>query len=219
MSATHHIKRSASGRPTRQASEALMRHVLDVAQRHFTAAGFEGASIEGIAQDAGVSKLTLYRHFESKQGLFVAMVERQVSSYARQQVGKIDVSRPPREILLEMGLFLAKSYFTNETQGLTRILIGEHRRVDGLAAQVDRMGRLARSPIETYLRLLQKRGLAVIDDVPLAAAQFVNLCMLGQYYLLCRPSRALPSARTRTRLVQSAVDMFTATYLRASSTR
>lgn len=196
-----------------------MRHVLDVAQRHFTAAGFEGASIEGIAQDAGVSKLTLYRHFESKQGLFVAMVERQVSSYARQQVGKIDVSRPPREILLEMGLFLAKSYFTNETQGLTRILIGEHRRVDGLAAQVDRMGRLARSPIETYLRLLQKRGLAVIDDVPLAAAQFVNLCMLGQYYLLCRPSRALPSARTRTRLVQSAVDMFTATYLRASSTR
>ena len=213
MPAATRTPRPATGRPTREASEELIRHALVVARDHFIDLGFDGTSIEGIAQAAGVSKLTLYRHFETKKGLFVAVLERLVGGYAEQMSAKIDTSKPPREVLHAMGTFLASSYFTPQGQNLTRILIGEQLRMDDISQHSNRVASLARSPVEGYLTLLQAHGQARFDDIRMAAAQFVNLCMLGQYYLLCDASEAIPPARTRARLVRSAVDMFAGAYL------
>ena len=213
MPAATRSPRPVTGRPTREASEELIRHALDVARDHFIDLGFEGTSIEGIAQAAGVSKLTLYRHFEGKKGLFVAVLERLVGVYAEQMSARIDTSRPPREVLYEMGSFLAKSYFTPQGQNLTRVLIGEQLRMDDISQHSNRMASLARSPVEGYLKLLQSSGQARFEDLRMAAAQFVNLCMMGQYYLLCDASEAIPPARTQTRIVRSAVDMFAGAYL------
>lgn len=213
MPAAPRTSRSATGRPTREASEELIRHALDVARSHFIELGFEGTSIEGIAQAAGVSKLTLYRHFETKKGLFLAVLESLVGSYAEQMTARIDTTRPPREVLHDMGSFLAKSYFTPQGQSLTRVLIGEQLRMEDISEHSNRMASLARSPVEGYLKLLQSRGQARFEDLRMAAAQFVNLCMLGQYYLLCDASESIPPARTRARIVRSAVDMFAGAYL------
>lgn len=205
--------RPVTGRPTREASEELIRHALGVARNHFIDFGFDGTSIEGIAQAAGVSKLTLYRHFETKKGLFVAVLERLVGDYADHMSAKIDTSRPPREVLHAMGSFLASSYFTPQGQNLTRILIGEQLRMDDISQHSNRVASMARSPVENYLKLLQAGGQARFDDIRMAAAQFVNLCMLGQYYLLCDARDAIPPPRTRARIVRSAVDMFVGAYL------
>lgn len=206
-------KRPTPGRPTREASEELIRHVLTIAEKEFLGRGFEGASIEGIAQAAGTSKLTLYRHFEHKKGLFIAVVQQLVVGYALQLSGRIDTSRAPREVLSEIGGFLANCYFTPQGQGLTRIMIGELPRIEGLADISNRMAVLARGPVETYLTLLQSRRQAVFDNVQRAAAQFVNLCMLGQYYLLCDAAKSIPSPEERAEIVASAVRVFAAAYL------
>lgn len=213
MPSTRVQKRPALGRPTREASEELIRRVLLVAQEEFIARGFDGASIEGIAQAAGTSKLTLYRHFESKHRLFMAVIEQLVDQYAVQLTGRIDTSLPPRQVLTDMGLFLANCYFTPEGVNLTRILIAELNRVDGLPEISARLADLARSPVERYLRLLQSRGEASFDDVRRAAIQFVNLCMLGQYYLLRNEEKSIPGAATRRKIVDSAVRLFAAGYL------
>ena len=208
MPAATRTPRAVTGRPTREAAEELIRHALVVARNHFIDFGFDGTSIEGIAQAAGVSKLTLYRHFETKKGLFVAVLERLVGDYAERMAAKIDTSRPPREVLHEMGSFLANSYFTPQGQNLTRILIGEQLRMEDISQHSNRVASMARNPVESYLTSLQASGQARFEDIRMAAAQFVNLCMLGQYYLLCYASEAIPPARTRARLVRSAVDMF-----------
>jgi TetR/AcrR family transcriptional repressor of mexJK operon len=44
--------------------------------------GVEGAAIEQIAAHAGVSKATIYRNFKDKQGLFIAVVERETRRLA-----------------------------------------------------------------------------------------------------------------------------------------
>lgn len=213
MQAATRSKRPAPGRPTLAAAQELTRHMLDVACAQFIALGLEGASIERIALEAGVSKLTLYRHFESKRGLFVAVIEQMVASYAQKLSGKIDTDRAPRQVLYDMGIFLADSYFTPESQGLTRILIGEQQRVPDLSQLARRMGSLVRGPVEHYLTLLQSQRKAEIDDIGRAAIQFVNLCMLGQYYLLCEPSQSIPPPRVRAKIVRSAVNIFSAGYL------
>lgn len=206
-------KRPAPGRPTRQASEALMCHVLAVAQQEFLDRGFEGASIEGIAQAAGTSKLTLYRHFAGKKGLFVAVVEKLVAGYAARLSGLIDPASPPRDVLFRMGMLLADSYFTPEGRSLTRIMIGEVQRIDDLSYMSNHMASLARGPVEAYLVQLQSRRLAAFENVHRAAIQFVNLCMLGQYYLLCDNAEPLPSPSTKRKIVRSAVALFAAGYL------
>ena len=41
---------------------------------HFNEHGLERASVDAIAADAGVSKMTVYSNFGSKEGLFQAVV-------------------------------------------------------------------------------------------------------------------------------------------------
>lgn len=49
--------------------------ILDIAERHFAAFGYRGSSVEAIAEAAGVSKVTLYGYFPSKDRLFAAVAE------------------------------------------------------------------------------------------------------------------------------------------------
>ena len=56
---------------------AKRRQIIDGARRMFLAQGFDAASMNDIAREAGVSKGTLYVYFKSKEELFEAIVEEQ----------------------------------------------------------------------------------------------------------------------------------------------
>ncbi len=51
------------------------RQVLDAAARAFARSGFAATSMDGIAAEAGVNKLMLYRDFEGKRQLYEAILE------------------------------------------------------------------------------------------------------------------------------------------------
>ena len=55
-------------------SARKQRRILEEAERLFLRLGLRAASIEEIAASAGVSKVTLYKHFGSKDDLFVECV-------------------------------------------------------------------------------------------------------------------------------------------------
>lgn len=59
------------GRKREETREAC----LAAALKTFTALGFEGASLQKIATRAGVTAATLCHHFDSKQGLYDAVVD------------------------------------------------------------------------------------------------------------------------------------------------
>jgi AcrR family transcriptional regulator len=50
--------------------------ILDAALAVFSARGFHSSSIDDIAREAGISKALIYEHFESKQGLYAHLLER-----------------------------------------------------------------------------------------------------------------------------------------------
>lgn len=64
---------SKRGRPV---DESKRDAILDVATTLFMAKGFHATSMDDIARDAGMSKLTLYRRFPDKDALFRSVVER-----------------------------------------------------------------------------------------------------------------------------------------------
>src|SRR3954466_2627689 len=50
--------------------------ILDAALEVFAKRGYNGASIDEIAQAAGISKALIYEHFPSKKDLHVSLLER-----------------------------------------------------------------------------------------------------------------------------------------------
>ena len=55
--------------------EQLRRHMLWQAKNVFLDVGFERASMDTIAKRAGTTKRTLYKHFDSKERLFLDVVD------------------------------------------------------------------------------------------------------------------------------------------------
>ena len=53
--------------------------LVDVAKSVFAELGYDGASVEEIANRAGVSKPIVYEHFGGKEGLYAVVVDRETS--------------------------------------------------------------------------------------------------------------------------------------------
>ena len=64
--------RAAARRPR----EETRNRILDAATDRFAAEGFHGAGMRSIAAQAGCNVAILYRHFESKEAMLEAVVER-----------------------------------------------------------------------------------------------------------------------------------------------
>ena len=61
--------------------------ILDTATRIFADKGFEGANINIIAKDAGVSVGVLYKYYKNKEGLFIGSIV------------NVGVANPPQHFL------------------------------------------------------------------------------------------------------------------------
>jgi len=58
--------------------------LLSVARRVFGKAGFHGVSMDEVAKEAGVTKPILYDHFNSKEELYVALLDADAASLEEQ---------------------------------------------------------------------------------------------------------------------------------------
>lgn len=92
------------GRPKDLAKRAA---ILDAAGRMFTLHGFEGASMDQIAAEAGVSKLTVYSHFGDKETLVGEAVRMVCASLMPDELFVADPAAPLRAQLTD----IARAFF------------------------------------------------------------------------------------------------------------
>ena len=79
--------------------EATRRQLLEVATRLFAEQGFDDTSIEQVLREAGVSRGSLYHHFDGKDRLFEAVVEHVEQGVVEQLMGAVTRHRDPVKIL------------------------------------------------------------------------------------------------------------------------
>jgi AcrR family transcriptional regulator len=70
--------------PINERSERRRRQVLDAAEVCFRRHGFHGASMAGVAAEAGMSVGHIYRYFENKEAIIAAFVERDLRDTVEQ---------------------------------------------------------------------------------------------------------------------------------------
>jgi AcrR family transcriptional regulator len=94
--------------------------LLDIGRALFAQKGFDGTSVEEIAERAGVSKPVVYEHFDGKEGLYAVVVDREVRRLLDRITASLDGDHP--RLLLEQAASALLEYVEKETDGF-RILV------------------------------------------------------------------------------------------------
>jgi TetR/AcrR family transcriptional repressor of mexJK operon len=154
------------------------RQILAAARQVFGELGFERASVDVIAGRAGVSKATVYNHFQDKKALFVASVVEECDDM-REGLQRC-LGKPAGDLeasLQRVGEQIMAVYLSPEVAGLYRHTIAEAARFPDIARLVFERGTLQlQEAVAAYLERWSERGVLAIDDAAPAAAQFIALC-------------------------------------------
>ena len=93
--------------------------ILETAQRLFYRDGFRAVGIDTIIAEAGVAKMSLYRHFPSKDDLIVAYLEESNRQYWEWLDGAVADIEDPHDRLIGMFAAIEKLATSPECLGCT----------------------------------------------------------------------------------------------------
>jgi len=151
--------------------------ILQAAKRLFTTQGFEGTSMDAIAAAAGVSKLTVYSHYQDKERLFGAAVECVCAEQMPPEIFTADLKGPLRKQIYA----IARAFFclitSEEALAVHRTIVTNGRQSPKLAQLFWEAGpRRTQEAFESFLRAEVDAGKLQIPDLHRAASQF--FCLL-----------------------------------------
>jgi AcrR family transcriptional regulator len=155
-----------SGRPPRALAGEVEKRILDAAEKVFLERGFEGASVDEIADVARAGKPTIYARFPGKEALFAAVMARKVRETTSSFETIVPMGATIEERLASIAVAILRKVLVADTVGLIRATVAEARRFPDLAASVPRMGR--ERGTEAVAQLLGE--LAESDKLPAFAA-------------------------------------------------
>ena len=139
--------------------------MLEAATRFFAARGFRNVSMDAIAAESGITKPMLYSYFGSKDGLFLACVER-ASAELRAEVRAAGLDAPAPDVGLYRG-YVAVMRFVQENDELWSLLFPRGPESSGTfaAAGARAHDEMAALLAELIGALAELRGAAVEPDV------------------------------------------------------
>lgn len=208
--------RGKVGRPPLERASEVEERILDAAKTVFLAHGFEGASVDVIAQTARAGKPTIYARFPSKAALFAAVIGRQAANNTQYE-NLVPQGRTFRARLVNLAVTLIERAFADETIGLMRTAIAESPRFPDLTLEVQdsarqRATRNVGHVIAELARAegLYGRGAFAAERIEETARIFIDLAVFSMLFraLLGEDVRALKKeAQT---YVEERVDFFLA---------
>lgn len=181
--------------------------ILATAKRVFLQHGYGAASMDMIARDAGVSKITIYAHFSNKETLFGAIVD-ELAARLTQAIDQLTLAGlPPERALHRLGVAYLRLALAPSSLALHRLIVAETARHPELGQLVYRSGP---QPIVTTLAsYLQTRKELKLGNPKLAAEQFLGMVLGHNQLGLLLGAR--PAAKTRRgidQVVEEAVQLF-----------
>ncbi|HVL64009.1 MAG TPA: TetR/AcrR family transcriptional regulator [Actinomycetota bacterium] len=162
--------------------------LLDIGRTVFAERGFDGASIEEIAQRAGITKPVVYEHFGGKEGLYAVVVDREVRNLvARFSSNVLEESHP--RAMLERAAETFLRYIEEERDGF-RILVRDSPVGSGSGTLASVIGDIASQVEYVFAGEFKKRGYDV-RVAPLYSRALVGMvALVGQWWLDAgKPSR------------------------------
>ncbi|MDT4861900.1 RutR: pyrimidine utilization regulatory protein R [compost metagenome] len=199
--------------PGRPKDLAKRQAILEAAKTLFLRNGYDGSSMDAIAAEAGVSKLTVYSHFTDKETLFSAAVKAKCEEQLPELLFELADDAPIEAVLLNIGRGFHTLINSRESIELHRVMVS-------LAAQDSKLPKmffeagpqLLLNEMEGLLRKADQAGKLRITDPHSAADQFFCLVKGGANFRLLIGCGEPLQGPTAEQHVQDVVAMFVRAY-------
>jgi len=129
------------GRPPKELAGEVEERILDAARKVFLERGFEGASIDEIAEAARSGKPTIYARFANKRALFIAVVMQSVAANVARFEEHSPTGATLEERLESVAVPILQWVLASDAVRLMRAAIAEAGRIPDLASRVHLMAR------------------------------------------------------------------------------
>lgn len=188
--------------------------ILDAAKKLFPVNGFDGVSMDAIAAEAGVSKLTVYNHFTDKETLFVEAVKAKCQEQLPDETFLPPTGGPIRDALLKIGRSFFALVSSDVAMNLHRMILADPRNGPKLGQMFWEAGPARiNASFERFLDSAVTSGQLDIPDTGVAAGHF--LCLLKgavNVRMLCCGCEAQADAAADEQHIVSVVDFFLRAY-------
>jgi AcrR family transcriptional regulator len=169
-------EKSPEKRPERKKSAAKTAAILTGAMQEFLASGYAATSMDRVAAAAGVSKATVYSHFQDKAGLFAALVQQLAEEKFRDIYDPRDenaLQGEPRVVLKELATkVLNDAARDSEFCEFMRLIMGESGRFPELAEPY--VQNVAKPLLDGLTRYLSSRTELGLKDPEATARTFAG---------------------------------------------
>ncbi|MBK5228501.1 MAG: TetR/AcrR family transcriptional regulator [Actinobacteria bacterium] len=166
--------------------------LLDVGRSVFAERGFEGASIEEIAQRAGITKPVVYEHFGGKEGLYAVVVDREVKRLLARFEGELEQESPRAKLEAAAEAFL--TYIEEEQEGF-RVLVRDSPVTSKTGSLASVIGDIASQVEYVFTEEFKARGFDT-KLAPMYSQALVGMvALVGAWWLDAgKPSRKIVTA-------------------------
>ncbi|MGW6537966.1 TetR/AcrR family transcriptional regulator [Streptomyces sp. NPDC055051] len=198
------------------AASRKRRAIIDAALTEFLAQGYSAASMDAVTARSGVSKATVYKHFGSKERLFLAVVGGVLPRvYADLEPARSALAAAPdlRSALVRLASDRARILLRPDVMSLRRLVIGETDRFPQLGRLWSRIGHaMDDGPLTEAFAELAARGELDAPDPALAVRQLLAATVgVPQLQRTFSPEETIDEAELE-RVIGSGVDLFLARY-------
>ncbi|MDH6140683.1 MULTISPECIES: TetR/AcrR family transcriptional regulator [Kitasatospora] len=198
------------------AAQRKRRAIINAALVEFLREGYSAASMDAITARSGVSKATIYKHFGSKERLFLAVIGGILpTTYADLEPFNSTIAEAEdlRGALITLMLDWARILLRPDIMSLRRLVIGEIDRFPQLGQLWYRINYdMNNGPLVEAFAELDRRGALRAPDPKLAVQQLVAATVgVPQLVHTFAPDAEVDDAEL-TRVITSGVDLFLAGY-------
>ena len=197
-------RRAENARAKRQA-------ILDGAREAFMRDGFGATSMDAVAEAAAVSKMTVYRHFRSKEALFAGLIAHLCDRMFEGDLVAGMAELAPEVALRRYAERFLDTVFGPETVVLHRIVVAEAARFPDLGRLFYESGPAASiAGLAAYLRAHRDDPRLDVDDPLEAAEEFLETLRGYEHLRVVLGVSARPDRRKLERRIDRAISRLTA---------
>lgn len=176
------MTRTASPGPARRNAERTRAAILDAALVELSAKGLGGARVDEIATRSGTNKRMIYHYFASKEGLYLAALERTYAELRNAEQQLELTSMGPDAAMRQLTRFSFR-YFRNNPHFIA--MLNTENLHQARILRTSKRIREMHSPLVELIDTILKRGQAagvmrrdVVDPVQL----YISIASLGYFY-------------------------------------
>lgn len=188
--------------------------IIEAARKLFLDQGYERTTVDAIAAGAGVSKLTVYSHFEGKEGLFKYLITCKCEEYFGGRDFNQLAELEPRQALTRIARSFMGLMFNPDVVALHRILMANAQSSDLTAMFYETGPRPTIQAVADLLVRYDQNGVLTIEDPQRAADHFLSMLRGDSYLRALLNIESQPSDRQLQHHIKDCVAVFLRAYAR-----